>query len=175
MNESVSSLRGTMASKIMTIPEIESAYKKLSNDPNMRALSAVLRIGAEQIERRGRLGVFRNLVFITACLAIIFTIVAATPLVPQKVKAALLIWEYVSVGICVASVGILWRVRGKLDAYLADQTKIRSMMVEYAQRIVGVPNFNPTPLSEELRGTLREALRKQGGGSSDLEAIVDRS
>jgi hypothetical protein len=48
-------------------------------------------------------------------------------------------------------------------------------MVEYSQRIVGVPNFNPTPLSEELRGTLREALRKQGGGSSDLEAIVDRS
>ncbi len=164
-----------MASKIMTIPEIESAYKKLSGDPNMRALSAVLRIGAEQIEARGRLGIFRNLVFITACLAILFTVVAATPLVPQKIKAALLIWEYVSVGVCVFSVGILWRVRSKLEVYLADQTKIRALMVEYAQRIVGVPNFNPTPLSDELRGTLKEALRKQGGGSSDLEAIVDRS
>jgi hypothetical protein len=164
-----------MASKIMTIPEIESAFKKLGGDPNMRALSAVLRIGAEQIERRGRLGIIRNLVFVTACLAILFTIVAATPLVPQKVKSALQIWEYVSVGVCVFSVGILWRVRSKLEDYLADQNKIRSMMVEYAQRIVGVPNFNPTPLSAELRGTLKEALRKQGGGSSDLEAIVDRS
>jgi hypothetical protein len=164
-----------MASRIMTIPEIESAYSKLSHDPNMRALSAVLRIGAEQIERRGRLGIFRNLVFVTGCLALIFTFVAATPMVPQKIKAALQIWEYVSVGVCVFSVGILWRVRAKLEVYLADQNKIRAMMVEYSQRIVGVPNFNPTPLSEELRGTLREALRKQGGGSSDLEAIVDRS
>lgn len=164
-----------MASKIMTIPEIESAYTKLGSDPNMRALSAVLRIGAEQIERRGRLGIFRNLVFITACLAILFTIVAASPLVPQKVKAALQVWEYLSVGVCVFSVGILWRVRSKLEVYLQDQNKIRALMVEYSQRIVGVPNFNPTPLSEELRGTLREALRKQGGGSSDLEAIVDRS
>lgn len=164
-----------MASKIMTIPEIESAYTKLGSDPNMRALSAVLRIGAEQIERRGRLGIFRNLVFITACLAILFTIVAASPLVPQKVKAALQVWEYLSVGVCVFSVGILWRVRSKLEVYLQDQNKIRALMVEYSQRIVGVPTFNPTPLSEELRGTLREALRKQGGGSSDLEAIVDRS
>lgn len=164
-----------MASKIMTIPEVESAFGKLSHDPNMRALSAVLRIGAEQIERRGRLGIFRNLVFVTACLAILFTIVAATPIVPQKIKAALLIWEYVSVAVCVFSVAILWRVRSKLEVYLADQNKIRAMMVEYAQRIVGVPNFNPTPLSDELRGTLKEALRKQGGGSSDLEAIVDRS
>lgn len=164
-----------MASKIMTTTEIESAYKKLGSDPNMRALSAVLRIGAEQIERRGRLGIFRNLVFITACLAILFTIVAASPLVPQKVKAALQVWEYLSVGVCVFSVGILWRVRSKLEAYLEDQNKIRALMVEYSQRIVGVPTFNPTPLSEELRGTLREALRKQGGGSSDLEAIVDRS
>lgn len=164
-----------MASRIMTIPEVESAFSKLSNDPNMRALSAVLRIGAEQIECRGRLGVFRNLVFVTGCLALLFTFVAATPIVPQKIKAALQVWEYLSVGICVFSVGILWRVRNKLEVYLADQNKIRALMVEYAQRIVGVPNFNPTPLSEELRGTLKEALRKQGGGSSDLEAIVDRS
>lgn len=165
-----------MASKIMTISEIESAYSKLVRDPNMRALSAILRIGAEQIERRGRLSLFRNLVFIFGCLALIFTFVAATPAVPAKVKASLQIWEYVSAGFCVVCVGVLWRVRSKLELYLADQTKIRSMMVEYAQRIVGVPNFNPTPLSEELRGTLKDAIRHNSAvvGLDDLQAIAER-
>jgi hypothetical protein len=44
-----------MAARIMTISEIQSAFDRLSNDNNMRSLSAVLRIGAEQIERRGKL------------------------------------------------------------------------------------------------------------------------
>lgn len=162
-----------MASKLMSLSEIQSAYDRLSRDNNMMALSAVLRIGAEQIERRGKLGIFRNLIFVTGVCALIFTFVA--PFTPENVKRSLQIWQYVSVGLCVVSVALLWRVRNQMEQFIEDEQKIRVMMVETAQKIVGVPTFNPTPLSEELRGTLKNAVAHMRVSPSDeLTAIIDR-
>ena len=90
----------------MTISEIQSAFDRLSNDNNMRSLSAVLRIGAEQIERRGKLGIFRNGVFGFGLLALLFTVIA--PFSSESVKASLQIWQIVAVVLCVASLGLLW-------------------------------------------------------------------
>jgi hypothetical protein len=162
-----------MASRVMSIAEIDTAFNKLTTDNSMRSLSAVLRIGAEQIERRGKLGIVRNLVFVTALIALVC--VFAVPFVPAKVKASLAIWEYVSVGVCVISVIFLFRVRGKLEQYLDEEKQIRGKMIEAAQKIAGVPTFNPTPLSEELRGTLKDALRHHHGkGVEELQEISER-
>jgi hypothetical protein len=162
-----------MASKVMSIEEIENAFGKLTGDPNMRALSAVLRIGAEQIERRGKLSIFRNIVILTGIIALVC--VFAVPFVDQKLKASLAIWEYVAVATCVISVALLWRVRNRLEQYIHEEKVIRGKMVEAAQKITGVPTFTPTPLSTELRGTLKDALRHHNGSATDeLEAIAER-
>lgn len=162
-----------MASKLMSISEIQSAYDRLSRDNNMRSLSAVLRIGAEQIERRGKLGIFRNAVFATGILALLFTFIA--PFTPENVKASLQIWQIIAVVLCVASLGLLWRVRGQMEQFISDEQKIRVMMVEAAQKIVGVASFTPTPLSEELRGTLKNAItHMRVEPSEELTALIDR-
>lgn len=162
-----------MASRLMSISEIQSAYDRLSHDNNMRSLSAVLRIGAEQIERRGKITMFRNIVFATGILALGFTLVA--PFTPDRIKASLQIWQIVAVVLCVATLAILWRVRNQMEQFIEDEQKIRVMMVETSQRIVGVPNFTPTPLSDELRGTLRHAIAHvRMEPSEELTAIVDR-
>jgi hypothetical protein len=163
-----------MAAKVMSIQEIETAFNKLTTDNTMRALSAVLRIGAEQIERRGKLGILRNLVILAGIVSL--ACVIAVPFVPAKMKQSLAIWEYVALAVCLISVGILWRVRGKLEQYLEEEKVIRGKMIESAQKIAGVPTFTPTPLSDELRGTLRDALRHHGGqGVDELQAIAERS
>ena len=162
-----------MAAKLMSISEIQSAYDRLSRDNNMRALSAVLRIGAEQIERRGKLGIFRNAVFATGIVAILFTIIA--PFAPDHIKSQLQVWQIVAAALCVLSVGLLWRVRNNMEQYILDEQQIRVMMVETAQKIVGVPTFTPTPLSEELRGTLKNAVTHvRIEPSEELTAIIDR-
>ena len=162
-----------MASRLMTIEEIQSAFDRLSHDNNMRSLSAVLRIGAEQIERRGKLGIFRNAVFATGIVAIVLAISAF--FVPEHMKSALQIWQIVAVVLCVASVGMLWRVRNTMEQFIAEEQHIRVMMIEASQVIVGAPNFTPTPLSDELRGTLRDAVVHMKGELSDeLTSIIDR-
>lgn len=162
-----------MASRLMTLSEIQSAYDRLARDNNMMALSAVLRIGAEQIERRGKLGFFRNMVFVAGAVALVFTF--AAPFAPDSVKGSLQIWQYVAVGVCVACVAALWRVRNQMEQFIEDEQRIRVMMVETSQRIVGVPTFTPTPLSEELRGTLKNAVAHMKTQASDeLTAIIDR-
>ncbi len=162
-----------MASRLMNISEIQTAYDKLSRDNNMMALSAVLRIGAEQIERRGKLGFFRNIVIGTAVIAAVLAIAAA--FVPENIKPQLQIWQIIAVVICVAALALVWRVRNQMEQFIQDEQKIRVMMVETAQRIVGVPTFNPTPLSEELRGTLKNAVaHMKAQPSEELSAIIDR-
>ena len=162
-----------MASRLMTIEEIQSAFDRLSHDNNMRSLSAVLRSGAEQIERRGKLGIFRNAVFVTAAIALAFTFYA--PFANEQVKQSLQIWQIVAVVLCVASVGMLWRVRNTMEQFIAEEQHIRVMMIEASQVIVGAPNFTPTPLSDELRGTLRDAVVHMKGELSDeLTSIIDR-
>ena len=49
----------------MTIEEIQESFDRLVSDPTMRSLSAVLRIGQEQLDARGRLGKYKNIAFIT--------------------------------------------------------------------------------------------------------------
>lgn len=162
-----------MASKLMTIPEIQSAFDRLSHDNNMRSLSAVLRIGAEQIERRGKLGIFRNAVFATGGLALVFTFMA--PFASEQVKKSLQIWQIIAVVLCVVSVGLLWRVRSQMEQYIEDEQRIRVMMIETAQVIVAAPTFMPTPLSDELRGTLKNAVTHMKMEPSDeLTSIIDR-
>jgi len=162
-----------MAAKLMSITEIQSAYERLSHDNNMRSLSAVLRIGAEQIERRGKLGIFRNGVFAAGISALIFTIAAY--FAPEHLKPSLQIWQIIAVSLCVVSLGLLWRVRNQMEQFIDDEQRIRVMMVEAAQKIVGVPTFTPTPLSEELRGTLKNAVAHvRVQPSEELTAIIDR-
>lgn len=161
-----------MPSKVMSIPEIENAYSKLTRDANMRSLSAILRIGAEQIERRGKLGIFRNLVIVTGFISLVCIFVV--PFVDAKTKRSLAIWEYASVAVCVGSLGMLLRVRSKVEIYLAEEKQIRGMMVVASQKIVGVPTFTPTPLPDELRGTLKDALRHHDGEIEELNEIADR-
>jgi hypothetical protein len=161
-----------MPSKVMSIAEIENAYSKLTRDANMRSLSAILRIGAEQIERRGRLGIFRNLVFITGAISL--ACVFIVPFVNARLKRSLMIWEYVAVAVCIISVLVLFRVRNKLERYLAEEKQIRGMMIIASQKIVGVPSFTPTPLSEELRGTLKDALRHHNEEVQELNEIAER-
>ena len=162
-----------MASRLMTISEIQSAFDRLSNDNNMRSLSAVLRIGAEQIERRGKLGIFRNGVFAFGLLALVFTLIA--PFANESLKASLQIWQIIAVVLCVASLGLLWRVRNQMEQYIEDEQRIRVMMIETSQKIVAAPTFTPTPLSEELRGTLKNAVAHMKEVPSDeLTSIIDR-
>ncbi|MBI1333426.1 MAG: hypothetical protein JST12_09320 [Armatimonadetes bacterium] len=162
-----------MASKLMSMSEIKSAYDRLSRDNNMMALSAVLRIGAEQIERRGKIGIFKNIVIATGGIALCFSIAAF--FAPDNIKPSLQIWQIVAICLMAISLGLLWRVRNNMEQFLKDEQDIRVLMVETAQRIVGVPTFNPTPLSEELRGTLRNAVAHVRVKASDeLTAIIDR-
>ena len=162
-----------MAARIMTISEIQSAFDRLSRDNNMRSLSAVLRIGAEQIERRGKLSIFRNGVFGFGVLALGFTI--AAPFANEQLKKSLQIWQLVAVVFCVGSLGLLWRVRSKMEEYIADEQRIRVMMIESSQKIVESPAFTPTPLSDELRGTLKNAVAHMKEVPSDeLTSIIDR-
>ena len=162
-----------MASKLMTIQEIQSAFDRLSRDNNMRSLSAVLRIGAEQIERRGKLGIFRNAVFATGALALVFTFMA--PFASDQLKRNLQIWQIIAVVLCVAAVGLLWRVRNQMEQYIEEEQKIRVMMIETSQVIVAAPTFMPTPLSDELRGTLRNAVTHMKiEPSEELTSIIDR-
>lgn len=146
-----------MAVKIKTIAEIDKAFDKLSGDANMRSLSAVLRMGAEQIERRGKLGFVKNLVILTGILAVLLTV--AVQFVPQKYRTQMMIWEYVFVGLCVVCVIVLFRVRGTLEQYLEEEKRIRDMMIEAAVKITKSNAFTPTPLAIELRGTLKDALK----------------
>ncbi|HLO97779.1 MAG TPA: hypothetical protein VK171_04215 [Fimbriimonas sp.] len=162
-----------MASRMMSMQEIQSAFDRLSRDNNMRSLSAVLRIGAEQIERRGKLGIFRNLVIGSGVLALAFTLVA--PFAPEKMKASLQIWQIVAVVGCVASLAGLWKVRNKLEQYLEEEKNIKIMMIQASQKIVKDDSFIPTPLAEELRGTLKDAVVHSGIEVDDaLSSIVDR-
>jgi Na+/melibiose symporter-like transporter len=157
----------------MTIQEIQSAFDRLSRDNNMRSLSAVLRIGAEQIERRGKLGIFRNAVFATGALALLFTFMA--PFASEELKKSLQIWQIIAVVLCVGSLGLLWRVRNQMEQYIEDEQKIRVMMIEASQQIVSAPTFMPTPLSDELRGTLKNAVTHMKIEPSDeLTSIIDR-
>lgn len=158
---------------MMSMQEIQSAFDRLSRDNNMRSLSAVLRIGAEQIERRGKLGIFRNLVIGSGVLALAFTLVA--PFAPEKMKASLQIWQIVAVVGCVASLAGLWKVRNKLEQYLEEEKNIKIMMIQASQKIVKDDSFIPTPLAEELRGTLKDAVVHSGIEVDDaLSSIVDR-
>ena len=157
----------------MTIPEIQSAFDRLSHDNNMRSLSAVLRIGAEQIERRGKLGIFRNAVFVTGGLSIVFAVWAY--FAPELMKASLQRWQIFAVVLCVVSVGLLWRVRNQMEQYIEEEQNIRVLMIEASQKIVAAPTFMPTPLSDELRGTLRNAVvHMKMEPSEELTSIIDR-
>lgn len=157
----------------MTIPEIQSAFERLSHDNNMRSLSAVLRIGAEQIERRGKLSLFRNAVFVTGGLSIVFAVWAY--FAPEQMKASLQRWQIFAVVLCVVSVGLLWRVRNQMEQYIEEEQKIRVLMIEASQKIVAAPTFMPTPLSDELRGTLRNAvIHMKMEPSEELTSIIDR-
>jgi hypothetical protein len=162
-----------MAVKIKTIAEIDKAFDKLSGDANMRSLSAVLRMGAEQIERRGKLGFIKNLVIVTGVLSVALTLVVQ--FVPQKLKLQLQIWEYIFVALCVICVIILFRVRGTLEQYLEEEKRIRNMMIEASMKITKSPSFTPTPLAIELRGSLKDALRHCVTTPNDeLVALAER-
>jgi len=163
-----------MATKVMTIPEIDKAFDKLSADANMRALSAIIRIGAEQIESRGKLGFLRNGVFATGALSVILTIVVQ--FVPMNVRGELRMWQFVLVGICIVCLAFLWRVRTTLEQYLEEEKRIRSMMIESANKITSSPVFMPTPLSHELRGSLKDALKNSViRPNEELIALSDRN
>lgn len=158
---------------MMSMQEIQSAFDRLSHDNNMRSLSAVLRIGAEQIERRGKLGIFRNLVIGTGVLALLFTLFA--PFAPESMKGSLQIWQIVAVIACVLSLAGLWNVRGKLEQYIEEEKNIKILMIQASQKIVKDDSFIPTPLAEELRGTLKDAVIHSGIEVDDaLSSIVDR-
>ncbi len=162
-----------MASRLMTIQEIQSAFDRLSQDHNMRSLSAVLRIGAEQIERRGKLGFFTNIVIGSGALALLFMIGAY--FAPETMKDSLRSWQIFSVIVCVASLGFLWRSRNQAEQFIEEEQKIRVMMIEASQKIVGAPTFMPTPLSNELRGTLKNAVTHMKiEPSEELVSIIDR-
>jgi hypothetical protein len=160
-----------MANKrFMAMEQIEASFEKMSNEPNMNSLKAILRIGAEQVEQRGKLGFWRNIAFVTGPLALIMVFVV--PFVDARTKASLAIYEYIAVAICVLSVGVLFRVRGKLDQYLSEEQRIKKLMVLASQKIVGTPNFNVTPLTNELKGALKDACRHEKA-SEELRAIID--
>lgn len=162
-----------MASRMMSMEEIQSAFERLSHDNNMRSLSAVLRIGAEQIERRGKLGIARNLVIFTGVLALAFTL--AAPFAPERMKVSLQVWQILAAVACVGSLAAIWRVRSKLEQYIEEEKKIKVFMIEASQKIVKDDSFIPTPLAEELRGTLRDAVVHSGVKVDDaLSSIVDR-
>ena len=172
-NEKRATKEKEMASRLMTIQEIQSAFDRLSNDHNMRSLSAVLRIGAEQIERRGKLGIFTNAVIGSGILALVFMIAAY--FAPESMKASLQIWQIVAVVVCVAALGLLWRSRNQAEQFIQEEQKIRVMMVETSQLIVVAPTFMPTPLSNELRGTLKNAVtHMKVEPSEELVSIIDR-
>jgi len=157
----------------MTIQEIQSAFDRLSQDHNMRSLSAVLRIGAEQIERRGKLGIFTNAVIGSGIMALLFMIGAY--FAPETMKESLRIWQIISVVVCVAALGLLWRSRNQAEQYIEEEQKIRVMMIEASQLIVSSPTFMPTPLSDELRGTLKNAVtHMKVEPSEELVSIIDR-
>jgi Na+/melibiose symporter-like transporter len=156
--------------KYMSIEEIQRSFDKLSADPNPRSLQAMLRIGTEQLKERGRLGFWRNMVFVTGALSLVavFTI----PFVPVKFKDALTNWKYVFVGVCVVSVIFLFRVRSVLEQYLAEEQTVKHMLIETAQKIVSAPNYNPSPLSDDLKSTLRDAMRHEKN-TDKLQNLID--
>lgn len=162
-----------MAARLMTTQEIQTAFDRLSNDHNMRSLSAVLRIGAEQIERRGKLGIFTNAVIGSGILALVFMIAAYWA--PESMKESLQIWQIIAVVVCVTALGLLWRSRSQAEQFIEEEQKIRVMIIETSQLIVGSPTFTPTPLSNELRGTLKNAVtHMKMEPSEELVSIIDR-
>lgn len=162
-----------MAVKVKTIAEIDKAFDKLSGDANMRSLSAILRMGSEQIERRGKLGFLKNLVIVTGILSVAITV--SVQFVPERLKQQMRIWEYILVGLCVVCVIFLFRVRNTLEQYLEEEKRIRNMMIDSSMKITRSPAFTPTPLPVELRGSLKDALKHCVSTPNDeLVALAER-
>jgi len=154
----------------MTITEVEASFERLVSDPSMRSLSAILRIGQEQINARGRLGKWRNIVFVTGVLAIgaVFT----APFLPAQWKQTMQATQVTAVVICVICVAALLPVRKNLDKHLEEERTLRKLILAAAQKIYTAPGFNPGPLSGDLQSTLRESINA-GGYGGQLEDLLD--
>ena len=154
----------------MTMEDIEASFDRLVSDPSMRSLSAILRIGQEQINSRGKLGKWLNVVFLTGLLSICSVFVA--PFLPQQWKPMVQSIQVAAVIICVLCVIALFRVKNVLEKHLAEEAKLRKLILTAAQKIHTAPNFNPGPLSGDLQSTLRESIKANGYGGA-LEDLLD--
>lgn len=156
----------------MTIEEIKESFDRLVSDPTMRSLSAVLRIGQEQLDARGRLGKYKNIAFITGVTSLVAVFAAPAASRSRIAEKNLQIFQWVCVGVCVFTVIMLLRIRNELEKNLSEENELRKMILTAAQKIHVAESFSPMPLSDEQRSTLRESM-KQEGYRGDLNDILD--
>lgn len=118
----------------LPMEKIEAQFAACAADPSMRSISAVLRIGREQISARGSLASYRWNAALFGALALLSAIVF--PFVPEPWSKYLLTVAVVGGGITLVlgvGVAMVWRDARRL---VPEERRLRAMIVETVEGLL---------------------------------------
>jgi|GEM_PF-1052428 len=154
-----------------SVRELTDLFQQQMSEPNMRSLTAVLRITREQIEARGSLTVFPVICLILGCLTA--GLGAGYLLCPEGSKKTVLqVFLGAAIVFVLTMFGWLSNRRQQV-ASVAQERAIRRLAVETLIRIVDDPQFRPKPLDWSQQQILKELLKKTGAKNEALSAMLE--
>jgi hypothetical protein len=142
----------------LTMSQIQESFDRCVADPSMRSISAVLRITHEQIDSRGRLGMYPTAVKLSLLGVLLLGVIYAV--VPQELKdLALKALAVPALGLVLFGPATL-RARHALTANVRQEHEIRVAALDALAKIL---RHEPTvkPLTREQRDMLKELLKKE--------------
>lgn len=145
------------------VRETLAIFARTAEEPKMRSVRTILRIGREQIEARGHLNVGGKVTGLFVGLAVIAGIVWVANVPTLKESAPMAVAVCLAIAACMA-VGS-YSTRRERRVNLAQEKLIRDGARDALRKIVAHPDF----VREELDWSERNALEKLvGKGKVDL-------
>jgi hypothetical protein len=143
--------------KGISVEEIQRSFDACAGDPSHRSISAVLRITREQIESRGRLGMYPVAAGISA-LALAVILIVSVFVQPDLRDLLLKVAAAAAFGVVLFGFGSI-RVRHTIKANLAEEKQILGAAADALNKIMSTTDQRKALLREQ-RETVKEIMAK---------------
>ena len=154
-----------------TVRELSELFDRVATEPNMRSVSAVLRIAREQIEARGSLGMYPMMAAIAGVVAIGGAV--GYYLVPSGLKEGFLKGGLGGLVAAAAFLAGVISTRRETRAALAQERAIRDLAIDALARIAEDPGFKAKALDYDQRRILTELLKRSKRQDPAVTALLD--
>jgi hypothetical protein len=156
--------------KGLSVKELADMFERQLSEPNMRSVSAVLRISREQVESRGSITVAPAMAAFTGVFAVGTGIAMV---VASEQSRAMVLRAFIACLLTFLAFLYGWLSnRHVLAASLAQERAIRQLAIESLTRVVEDPAFKPKALDYDQKRILRELIKKTKNRNPAVAALL---